>query len=68
LIHIQNNTYSIIIANNTFHLNNAIRGLVYLDLPHREKPVLIYNNIFSKNIGYYGPIGIQIRSEINPVN
>jgi hypothetical protein len=46
MISIKNTKHPISIVNNTFTNNTIIKGVIYLDNEHRERPILIANNTF----------------------
>lgn len=60
--------HAIVIAENTFQSNSAVKGLVYIDSPHRSQPLFIYKNIFTNNIAYFGTVGIFIRARTETVS
>lgn len=65
LISIIGTDYQIVIAENTFNDNSAVKGLIYIDSNHRTKPLFIYKNTFINNIGYFGTVSIFIRGRTN---
>ena len=46
LISIINGSQEIVIVGNTFYNNSVVKGLIYIESPRREYPVLIASNYF----------------------
>eukprot|EP00347_Sterkiella_histriomuscorum_P008523 403344775 len=64
----QNKSGQIILINNRFFNNTAVKGLVYLGVNYREQntPIIIYGNSFIRNAAYYGASALYIRVRAKP--
>lgn len=64
LISIVNHKYTVDIVGNTFTSNSGTKGIIYLDMKHKTniRRVLLMNNQFTANSGYYEGSVIFIRA------
>jgi hypothetical protein len=62
-VYIKGTDHTIIIQKNTFNLNTAVKGLVYLDLTARTNPVLLAENTFTYNAAFIDASAFYIRAQ-----
>ncbi|CDW88390.1 UNKNOWN [Stylonychia lemnae] len=53
-------------TNNRFYNNTSVKALIRLDNCHRLHPVIIYNNTFENNGGYFGATTMFVRARARP--
>lgn len=63
LISIEGNARTIIIAGNKFNYNVVVKGAINLFTNTRVNPVVLLNNVFERNVAYFGTSALFIRAK-----